>query len=270
MKVQIDGTNLVNKGAELMLYAILEEIERRFPNAIVIFNTPGASISRIRTNLFIRQPFYLRFGRKIGFFLKRICLFFNFGFDIDILLDARGFEFSDQRFIPRREMSLLNNAYARYKRNGAKIIFLPQAFGPFNTPRGQRYQELLSYSDLIFAREGVSESFLNTNGISFANLKIVTDFTIGVEAEILPSFDRLRNRVCFIPNSKMISHTSLTEETYVDFLVQSIKYIEDLGHQVFLLNHEGELDYKLCKVVNKEFDNRLPLLTNLTAKQTKG
>ena len=34
-KIVLSGIGFVNKGAELMLYAILQEIENKFPNSVV-------------------------------------------------------------------------------------------------------------------------------------------------------------------------------------------------------------------------------------------
>ncbi len=43
MRIQIDGTNSLNKGAELMLNAVMEQIEKKYPNAEVFYNSnyPG-------------------------------------------------------------------------------------------------------------------------------------------------------------------------------------------------------------------------------------
>lgn len=38
MRIVLSGVETHNKGAELMLYAILQEIERRFPDAEVFIN----------------------------------------------------------------------------------------------------------------------------------------------------------------------------------------------------------------------------------------
>ena len=39
MNIQIDGTNTLNKGAELMLFTILKRIEEQFPNSKIFYNS---------------------------------------------------------------------------------------------------------------------------------------------------------------------------------------------------------------------------------------
>ena len=66
-KIVVSGVEGVNKGAELMLYAILKEIEIRFPDAIVylpIAQFPHG-LKKIQTSLQLRQS-PNRFVRFLG------------------------------------------------------------------------------------------------------------------------------------------------------------------------------------------------------------
>lgn len=55
-KITLSGIGTVNKGAELMLYAILQEIERKIPDAIVYIeaNKNPQGLDYIKTNLELR------------------------------------------------------------------------------------------------------------------------------------------------------------------------------------------------------------------------
>jgi colanic acid/amylovoran biosynthesis protein len=108
MRIQIDGTNTVNKGAELMLYAVLQEIERQYPKAEVFYNRIGEKSSYIQTSLnFKTRPFSNTLIPALNKFkasgiLRRLSLPYSFFTqkyamaNMDIILDAGGFQFSDQ------------------------------------------------------------------------------------------------------------------------------------------------------------------------------
>lgn len=41
MRIQIDGTGVINKGAELMLYAIVNEVIQKLPDVDLLYNGIG-------------------------------------------------------------------------------------------------------------------------------------------------------------------------------------------------------------------------------------
>ena len=57
MKIVLDGVETNNKGAELMFYAILQEIERRYPDATVYINAQRVKqgFSYLKTSLKLKD-----------------------------------------------------------------------------------------------------------------------------------------------------------------------------------------------------------------------
>ena len=106
MKIVLSGIETNNKGAELMLYAILQEIERKFPDAVVY--VPIYAIRQgmkyIKTNIALKEKPWARFaemGDKIHIaqISKKLGLAYTIFDDskivtgVDYFIDASGFAF---------------------------------------------------------------------------------------------------------------------------------------------------------------------------------
>lgn len=276
MKIQIDGTGMQNKGAELMLYAILGEIEKRFPTSTVIYNTRSGEIKEIETFLNIKQRLLLKYGRYPSGILRRlksnISIFESIHPDssIDIVLDGSGFKWGDQWNYDDNFYKQITKYYKALKASGAKIILLPQAFGPFQTENGRKIISILNkYVDLIIAREKISYKYLIEAGIDKEKASLCTDFSLTVKGEY-PSNLNTSDGLCIIPNVQMINHSDVSREGYINFLRSIITKSRALGSTPFLLNHEGSRDLDLCLEINKDLDNPVKIINGLNAKQTKG
>lgn len=265
MKIQIDGTNTVNKGAELMLYSVLEQIEERYPNSEVFFNDNNYRTSKssdIKTKLKFKKRFWLRVGDflsplKVEGILRRLGLPYRFlsvnyaPSHIDIVFDASGFQYTDSFDINEKVLSFKTNYYESLKKNNTKLIFLPQAFGPFEKPIGKKTVELLNeFVDTIFARDEISLQHLVKNGFNKEKLYLYPDFTALCDVSIPNNKKGKLNTVCIIPNYRMIDIGNIGENVYVDFFVKTITRIQKKGYKVKLLNHESRGDYKLCLQIN--------------------
>lgn len=289
MKIQIDGVGTHNKGAELMLYAVLQQIEKRYSNAKVLCNRIGLDVSYIQTSLDFQtslglETYYLAkklislcYKCRIPGILKRLSIHSALFADkhivknVDIVLDAGGFQFSDEWKTSNAELSLLKQYYKGLKKEGTKIVLLPQAFGPFNTKNGKQTVEIISqYADMIFARDKVSYDYLIEAGADEKKIHLYPDFTALVQGIIPEQYESLRDAVCVVPNMKMISKGVVSQEQYILLLSQIIKAIREKGKEVFLLNHEGKKDAKLCHLVNEKMSNSLIVADNLTALEVKG
>ena len=158
--------------------------------------------------------------------------------EVDVILDASGFAFSDQWGPGKAEkMALLCH---RWRASGKRIILLPQAFGPFSTARTRdATTAILKSADLVFARDERSFDELNGLHADPAKVRLAPDFTNLVEA--LPRQDAtyLVGRSCVIPNTRMIDKTAGgTSDAYLDFLVRVIGGLVDRDEKPFLLIHE--------------------------------
>lgn len=282
--ILIDRTNTFNKGAELMLYAILQEIERVHPDAKVIFPNQGLpeGVSYIKTNVNLqRRKGYqlLRILNKLRVFLilRRLGVktYYNLRYpvkNVDVVLDAAGFAYSDLWNSSDDTVSMFENYCKKMKAYGTKFVFLPQAAGPFETKNGKRSAEIINkYADLFMPREQISYDYCLKAGITPAKLRLFTDFTSLVKGEFPQGREYLKGRVAIIPNMRMIDKGAINAEHYLDFLVEVISACEMSGKKVYLLNHEGKRDEDICHVINKRLGtHQLPIATRLTALEVKG
>ncbi len=279
MKIQIDGISTVNKGAELMLSSILLEIERKHPDATIYLNTHQELKQELLPKT--QNPKKVRWGLKYSrygiAFLRRLGLPFTYFTQyypvrgLDLVLDASGFQYSDQWIYSEQRLKEIEDYYAKLKRYKSQIVFLPQAFGPFETEYAkQSVNPIKKYIDIIIAREKISYDYLIELGFPENKLRIYPDFTLKTKGTIPLNFEHLKGSICIIPNLKMISHGDIDSDTYLDFLIQSIHFFESEGFKVFLLNHEGPGDHKLCISINKKLQNTLEIVSDMKATELKG
>jgi polysaccharide pyruvyl transferase WcaK-like protein len=279
MVVQIDGTNTLNKGAELMLCAIVEQLEKEWGVIDVIYNSNQLKEKKlvIKSNLNFKKRFSIPFARYFIYGLKKLNIPYSFltnfnpTLNSDLILDASGFQFSDQWNNSNEKLRIIDNYYKKLKSSNAKIVFLPQAFGPFETKGAQKAIKIINkYADVIIAREKISYDFILNAGADRSKLWLYPDFTLLVNGVIPQKLQQLKNQVCIIPNKKMITHTSINSNKYLDFLENSIKLINSLGKKCFILNHEGEGDREICNEINARFNEELLIVDGLDAKEVKG
>ena len=281
MKIQIDGIDTKNKGAELMLVAVLEQLEEVYPNSEVWLNHTGEFNPKVLPNfkLDLKIPsmrwlskWPAKICRRLGhpFPITRLTQFYVRK-DIDLLLDAGGFQFSDQWKLTAKQVKEKEKYYKKLKENGTCSVLLPQAFGPFKTTYGKQTVKILNqYTDLIFARDEISYECLVNAGAEERKINISCDFTLPVKGVIPATFQYLKGAVCVIPNHKMISRKKNNKDEYIGLLKDIIDLYEKKGQPIFMLNHEGFRDKNLCEQVNAEIEKKIPVVSGITAKEVKG
>lgn len=284
-KIVLSGVGTVNKGAELMLYAIIQEIERKYPDAIVYIpeKTNPQGLSYIRTNLELRyKPIvkWLHFCDRfhIRGLSKRLHINQMYFEDVyaikgtDYFIDASGFIVSDQWNQSDYYIKRWNLILKRNKAVGAKIIFLSQAFGPLEL---KNTKELLSsinnYADIIMPRERVSLNYIKFSGLVNMNkVKLYSDFTSLVEGVFPKMYNHLKNGICIIPNMRMIDRRATTMEDYIHLLTSIVFIAKEKNKPVYLLNHEGTKDEGLAKQIHSLTNNYTEVVTGLNALEVKG
>lgn len=284
-RITLSGIGTVNKGAELMLYAILQEIERKFPDAIVYIeahNNPQG-LEYIKTNLELRykpivkwQKWFKRFHVEgIARRLHISKIHFDDVYAVsgtEYFIDASGFFITDQWNHKEHKIKKWTLLLKRNKEEGAKIAFLPQAFGPIEREDTKRMLSCLEeYADIVMPRERVSYNYLKSSGlINMDKVKLHTDFTSLVHGEFPAGNEHLKGAVCVIPNVRMTTHGNIVLSDYVHFMSSIIETVRGTGHKVYLLNHEGKDDEKIAFQIQEETKGQVDVVTGLNALEVKG
>lgn len=170
--------------------------------------------------------------------------------EIDVVLDAAGFSYSDQWGISTsRELSISSK---KWKKNGTSLVMLPQALGPYDNPKIRKYvRGWVKNADLIFPREKDSYQYLTELVGEQEKIKIFPDFTNLVKGTLPDGYDPSDKRIAIVPNYRMIDKTDQSEsQAYLPFLIKSAKYLIDKGLQPFILVHEGPNDQLLADKVS--------------------
>jgi colanic acid/amylovoran biosynthesis protein len=285
IKITLSGVETKNKGAELMLYAILQEIERRFPDAIVYLheNSIRQGLDYIQTNLDLRykpinriQHHYERFHiRSIARRLHIDQVHLDDVYAVhgaDYFINASGFLVSDQWNLNDYTVKKWNLLLKRNKAAGTKIIFLPQAFGPINKENTLKLLSSINqYADIILPREKVSWNYINSSGIVDMNkVKIFTDFTSLVDGEFPAKYYNMKDGICIIPNVRMVDRGTMKMDDYISLIDLIIKTAQKKNKPIYLLNHEGPGDEHLAYQIQSTVGKEIEVVTGLNALEVKG
>lgn len=286
MIFQIDGASSNNKGAQLMLYSILEAISNKFSGARVVINNidvdlnlfkhiKNISIDIVHPNLWQRLVRLTHTHRIIKIILPKVSLYFTkykATPDTDMILDAGGFQFGDTWAHDSYDLLKWGSYLRNSKKNGTKHVFLPQAFGPFDEVVSQKLGSIIiDGASMVYVRDKVSCDYLNKLSPNASNVKLSPDFTSLVEAVKTDISEKCKGKVCLIPNSKMISQGVVSESQFINAFTVFATYIINSGRDVFLLNHEGPHDLQLCEQIAERVENaKILIYTGLNALETKG
>ena len=276
MKIVLSGIETNNKGAELMLYAILQEIERKWPDAEVYIPYARClqGLDYVKTSLDIRYTPLSKFFYKthLGGILMRLHLpkdwmhLKSMVKECDWFIDGSGFAFSDSFNITEGGIKVWKMMLEKFDKQGTKIVFLPQAFGPFEKSTTKKLLSvIMQYATVVMPREKVSLKYIEGTGLAIdKKVKMFTDFTSLVE-DVFPE-----NGVCIIPNKQMINKGAITLDAYLDLLKSIILISKKSGRVVYLLNHEGKKDEQLCKELQNLIPDGIEYVSGLNALEVKG
>lgn len=284
MKIVLSGVETINKGAELMLYAILQEIERKFPNAIVYLPCLAAKqgLGYFHTSINLKtKPYTKLINFFNNYYIMRVIqklrlprLFLTDSHiisGIDYFFDASGFHFSDQFNYDHFQVAYWEKILTGYYKQGTKIFFLPQAFGPIQLESTRSLVQLLNkYSSIIMPREQVSYDHLLNSGVNMSKVHLFPDFTSLVKGNIRKEYSHLAGAVCIIPNMRMIDKGVVNKSNYIEYIHTIISTVKSLGYTPYILNHEGKGDEKLSYECVNGFPEDVEVITNLNALDVKG
>lgn len=281
MNIYLSGINTKNKGAELMLCAIIKEIEKKHPSATVYMpnNIKLQDIEYLNSSLTFRHQPIAKIGSKFraqgifkklklpyGWFLSEYPLT-----SIDYFFDASGYTFTDSWHHAQYLSEFWEVVLKHVKSKHGKIFFLPQAFGPANEKNTiNGIKTIGKYANLIFARESISYDCLMKCGINSNKIKNYPDFTISVQGYVPDKFSHLRNCVCIIPNKRMVDRGITTKNKYINFYCDLINTITHENKTCYLLNHEGIEDFNLAQEIKKNLNIDIEIVTNINALVIKG
>lgn len=255
--IEIRKAGFTNKGAAMMLIAATQEIQQRFPGSRVVVpaNYTLPFEPRARLGLWHRAEL-----RKAGWDLGRVVelvpgkLRERYGFmtegEIDVVLDAAGFAYSDQWGLPASKE--LADRSKTWKQKGKHLILLPQAFGPFETP-GIRdaIKEIADNATLIFARDQQSYHYLVGTVGARDTIRLAPDFTNMLKAVPSTEFIKGNGSVAIVPNARMLDKASGSQRGgYETFLVSVIDITRVAGLDPFFLIHETTEDLKIAQKIN--------------------
>ncbi len=286
MKVLITGAQFSNKGAQSLLYSIVSELNTRYKN-IQIYYIPIDNFRKYNPD---EYQFIITYDNKsycdrkfnIIMFWKRYikCIldsleiivkykrkgvkkYSNVISDIDVLIDVSGFSLSDKF---SRET---NNRYLRYLKDaekiGAKIILMPQSFGPFDYKSGKKQieskiHEILPKVDLIFAREKEGKKLLE-NLFHLTNVELSCDIVLQTPDLEMDAITRnkialdlplikTKHNVGIIPNEQTIRHGD--EKKVLEVYREIVFKLISLKRHIYIFRHSNDLE--LCKKIYVMFE----------------
>ena len=273
MIVEIKGVEFENKGAQLMLAAIMGELKETWPEVEFALVPSGKATYIQRAALPAWQKLSLRKhlvdANALSYFLpmwvrqKLKAWGIVTEVDVDMIVDASGFSYSDQ-WPSKVRIYHLKNELKRYKRQGRPYIFMPQAFGPFiRDSSRRRIAQSFRYAAMICARE--KQSYHNIAELTgeMPNLYQYGDFTNLIDGFVPPHLAFDGPQACIIPNKNMTNPRNANKAwitSYESMLVAAIKYYREKNLTPFFLNHEGVEDGQLISRVNGQLDEPIDVV----------
>ena len=241
-----------NRGQGLMLEAILEQVRGHFPNARIF----------VDERAYNDDPEYYR-KRSIQK-LRSPC-------EMDLVFFEPGFTFSDVFKSSPSGIDRLIAFFKSFDKPGRKIVFLPQAFGPFAQEDSLRLlRGCVKPVDLVFAREKASFAYLKGALGDDRRIVMAPDFTCLYHVPKKTEMPVEGPYVVVVPNVKMLTKTDEgTGRAYKDCFKKILAMLLDAGRCVVLLNHSGDVDKPLLEEFNLATGGKCKVLDGLDAGSCK-
>ncbi|HPR63846.1 MAG TPA: polysaccharide pyruvyl transferase family protein [Thermoanaerobaculia bacterium] len=276
MIFEVRGAGFVNKGAELMLRSVIDQLNTSFQNCKIVID-PIYATRENRISLGLYKKARIKFLRHAGQQIVRLIpekIRKTYGMitesEIDAVIDISGFAYGDKwGTIYAREMA---SACKRWKHDNKKVILLPQAFGPFLNHALRKYvRTIINLADIVYARDSQSFQFLQELDGPHLNIREAPDFTVLLDGIPSNEFKKDEKIACIVPNFRMIDMTSgETEEDYLLFLVRSIEYLHQRGITPCLLLHEYSSDIDFGNKIQSALPYSLKMIQKENPLHIKG
>ncbi|TYB32241.1 MAG: polysaccharide pyruvyl transferase family protein [Candidatus Mcinerneyibacterium aminivorans] len=277
--IVITGANFANKGAEAMLYTVVDQMKKKYPTADIFLLDLFPSLSEEEKKKYsfnivdmgMRSLF--RISNWIGKYIIEPDDRFN-NEDVineimgnaDLLVDISGYGINSQSSYFRHPLSYLAQIKLGKKYN-VPIYILPQSLGPFDFSTKHKIvlyplmQWYLKYPEKIFAREidGVKalEKFTQKNVLQSYDVVLQTQkYDINnifkEEYTLKADYNFVDNVVGIIPNNNLFKFSKKKKiyETYYNLIEELL----EKDKEVYIIRHSNG-DFDFCKKIKKEFKN---------------
>jgi colanic acid/amylovoran biosynthesis protein len=179
--------------------------------------------------------------------------------EFDAVIDASGFAYGDQWGEPKIKMTA--DKVERWKKEGKKIIFLPQSLGSFKKPEVKKhFLRIVEAADLIFARDKTSYEYATEAAGNVGHIRQAPDFTGALRGKKPDWFEAKERMACIIPNHRMIDSTDdQVGPRYLPFLHETYEAFEKQGMHPFVLVHE-KVDYDVALQLQKSLGKKIEIV----------
>lgn len=287
MKVLVTGAQFHNKGAQSLLFSVMDMLRKKYDDVDIYFMplddireypqdtykfqlVYGRWDAHMYENQPMKRPYIIalalvrRVIRKGSVRLRDVVQLHKILPEMDLVVDVSGYQLTS-KFSNEANNMLLDyiDEAARYN---IPIILMPQSFGPFNYERDKdkmlkRIASTLKKANLIFAREEDGKSLLEKD-FNLTNVKLAPDLVLQageLDWENIyyhkPSLNlpamKTSGNVGIIPNSETVKHGN--EAAILALYKDIIQNLLNLGKTVYIFRHSNDLD--LCKKIYSEFNN---------------
>jgi polysaccharide pyruvyl transferase WcaK-like protein len=292
----IEGGSMIGRGDEAMMLAVREAILAKYPDAtcwITSFRPSERAALEALGFRTIRRRQPSQLGRMLDSARAVLGLFPPSTLDpssvgeagirnpmrcTSVVVDVSGFSSSDQL----GAAVAMNRWRARcmVTHSGNRMVYMPQAWGPFEDPRVRLFTGLmLRGADLICAREQRSYDYLmSVPFVDRAKVKLAADVAFHFRAAA-PEVGRqlLRDQgvtdfegplVGISPNMRIYERTAGqgTANAYFDVLRDVVRwFLDETAAQIVLIPHEATYDRpndtELCQMLTDAFDRNGRIVT---------
>jgi len=271
----IHGVAPHDTGAGMMLLAVLQSVRASDPDAVV--TVPHGSIPhRWRVRHGLHQLYDPALASRLGWRRdwlpterERRAYHLVLAQEIDVVLDASGYAYGDGW--PPEHVEGCATAFERFRRYGARIILLPQTFGPFKNTRVRRAgRRILAAADLVFARD--NESLVSCRALAPRHPAIhrAPDFTNLLAGRVPDSWVRHPRHVALVPNRQvLVREDGATARAYVNGMAEGLRLLAGSGFQPFLLVL-GAADRELAEEIARVAQRADPILHPVDPVAVKG
>lgn len=255
-RVLVRGVGSHNGGAELLLRAVVDRLGKGSARAVAdVRRTSGQLLQGWNVGGYFSVP-KLGFAESGGLDLlpgsvaQRLDTYGTR--HIAAVLDASGFFLGDQ-WVPR-SLERDSVMFAKYRNRKLPLVFLPQAFGPFERPEiAVPSRRILMCADYIFARDSVSVSHVRRllgDDFDLTKIRRVPDITIGLDrGKSIPR----SGRVAIVPNVNIPRRAPGDPDSnvkkYANELLAAYRQLEAVGTQPLVLLHSLDGDPTVVKAM---------------------